>query len=57
MATDPIDELYGLPLEDFVAQRDALAKRLRADGDRDAAAAVKKLPKPTRAAWAAQARR
>ena len=52
MATDPIDELYGLPLEDFVAQRDALAKRLRADGDRDAAAEVKRLPKPTRAAWA-----
>jgi hypothetical protein len=52
MATDPIDELYGLPLEEFVAQRDALAKRLRADGDRDAAAGVKKLPKPTRAAWA-----
>ena len=52
MATDPIDELYGLPLEDFVAQRDALAKRLRGDGDRDAAAEVKRLPKPTRAAWA-----
>jgi hypothetical protein len=49
---DPIDELYGLPLEDFVPQRDALVKRLRGDGDREGAAAVKKLPKPTRAAWA-----
>jgi len=49
---DPIDELYGLPLEAFVGARDALAKELRAGGDRDGAAAVKKLPKPTRAAWA-----
>jgi hypothetical protein len=52
VADDPIDRLYGLPLEDFVAERDALAKQLRADGDRDGAAAVKKLPKPTRPAWA-----
>jgi hypothetical protein len=49
---DPIARLYGLDLEDFVGERDALAKRLRADGDRDGAAAVKKLAKPTRAAWA-----
>ncbi|HWI72891.1 MAG TPA: hypothetical protein VNT55_13135, partial [Baekduia sp.] len=52
MAEDPIDRLYGVALEDFVGERDALAKRLRADGDRDGAAAVKKLAKPTRAAWA-----
>jgi hypothetical protein len=53
MATaDPTDELYGLDLEDFVRERDALAKRLRDQGDKDAAAAVRKLPKPTRAAWA-----
>jgi hypothetical protein len=49
---DPIDALYGADLEDFVGERDALAKRLRADGDKEGAAAVKKLPKPTRAAWA-----
>src|SRR4051794_38976806 len=49
---DPVDALYAGDLEDFVAARDALAKALRADGDRDGAAAVKKLPKPTRAAWA-----
>ncbi|MEA2295345.1 MAG: hypothetical protein QOE86_2984 [Solirubrobacteraceae bacterium] len=49
---DPIARLYGLDLEDFVSERDALAKRLRADGDRDGAATVKKLAKPTRAAWA-----
>jgi hypothetical protein len=49
---DPIDRLYGLPLEEFVAARDALAKELRAGGDRERAAEVKKLGKPTRAAWA-----
>lgn len=49
---DPAEDLYGAPLEEFVARRDALAKELRASGDRDGAAAVKKLPKPTRAAWA-----
>jgi hypothetical protein len=52
MAEDPIDRLYGVALEEFVAERDALARQLRADGDRDGAAAVKKLAKPTRAAWA-----
>jgi hypothetical protein len=52
MADDPIDRLYGLDLEEFVGARDALAKQLRADGDRDSAAAVKQLTKPTRAAWA-----
>jgi hypothetical protein len=47
-----IDHLYGLPLDEFVPQRDAAAKRLRADGERDAAAAVKALRKPTAGAWA-----
>ena len=52
MADDPVAHLYGLDLEEFVGARDALAKELRAGGDRDGAAAVKKLAKPTRAAWA-----
>jgi hypothetical protein len=52
MADDPAAHLYGLDLEEFVPARDALAKELRASGDRDGAAAVKKLAKPTRAAWA-----
>lgn len=52
MADDPATHLYGLDLEEFIGARDALAKELRAGGDRDGAAAVKKLPKPTRAAWA-----
>ncbi len=45
------DELYALPAEDFVAQRDARAKGLRADGDRDLARQVAALPRPTVAAW------
>ena len=49
---DAIDRLYGLPLEAFVGERDALAKELRAAGRRDEAAAVKALTKPTVAAWA-----
>jgi hypothetical protein len=48
-----VDRLYGLALEDFVAQRDALAKELRADGRREEAGAVKALAKPSVAAWAA----
>jgi hypothetical protein len=44
--------LYGLPLDRFTAERDALAKRLRADGDREAAAGVRKLRKPSVPAWA-----
>ena len=47
-----IDRLYALPREEFTPQRDELAKRLREEGDRDGAAAVKALRKPTIAAWA-----
>src|SRR3954454_13067833 len=50
---DAVDRLYGLPREDFIGERDALAKELRAGGRRDEATAVKALPKPTVAAWAA----
>ena len=50
---DAVDRLYGLPREEFVVERDALAKQLRADGRRDEAAAIKALAKPTVAAWAA----
>lgn len=48
---DPHD-LYGLPLERFTQERNALAKRLRQEGDREEAARVAKLPKPSVAAWA-----
>jgi hypothetical protein len=49
---DPADELYDLAPEDFVRGRDELVRRLRADGDRDAAATVKALRRPSAGAWA-----
>lgn len=52
MAAEPGDELFDLPPDEFVAARDALAKRLKADGDKDASSAVKVLRRPTVAAWA-----
>jgi hypothetical protein len=45
-------DLYGLPLEEFVPARTELERRLRKEGDRERAAAVKKLTKPSVAAWA-----
>src|SRR5687768_27610 len=47
-----IDHLYGVPLDEFVQGRNELAKRLTKEGDRDAAARVKGLRKPTVGAWA-----
>jgi len=52
---DPVEALYAAPPEGFVAARDALARALRAAGDRDGAARVRALRKPTRAAWALNA--
>ena len=56
---DPVEDaagrLYGLPLEDFTRERDATARELRKAKEREAAAVVAKLPKPTQAAWAANA--
>ncbi|WP_051222538.1 hypothetical protein [Conexibacter woesei] len=49
---DAIDALYAGAFEDFVPARDALVKELRAARQRDEAAAVRKLAKPSRAAWA-----
>ena len=51
MASDPSD-LYGLPLERFTAERNALARHLRREGRRDQAAEVAKLRRPSVAAWA-----
>jgi hypothetical protein len=48
---DPND-LYGLPLERFTQERNALAKALRQDGQRDLAANVSRLRKPSVTAWA-----
>jgi hypothetical protein len=49
----PGDELYDLPLDQFIAARDALASRLKASGDAAAAAEIKKRRKPSVPAWAA----
>jgi hypothetical protein len=46
------DELYGLALEQFIPERGALAKALRAEKRREEAAAVAALRKPSVAAWA-----
>lgn len=45
-------ELYAGRLDDFTARRDALAKQMRAEGDRDRATSVKAIRKPSRSAWA-----
>ena len=46
------DELFGLAPEEFVAARDDLARRLRREGDSEAAAMVKALRRPPLSAWA-----
>jgi hypothetical protein len=49
------DRLYSLPLDEFTSERDAAAKALRREKERDAAAEVGKLPKPSAGAWAVNA--
>jgi hypothetical protein len=46
------DELFGLPPEEFVAARDELARRLRREGEAEAAKRVKALRRPPLSAWA-----
>jgi hypothetical protein len=47
-----VDELYGLPLDRFTPERNALARELRNAGEREQAADVAALRKPSVAAWA-----
>jgi hypothetical protein len=47
-----VDDLFGLPPDEFTAARDARSKRLKAEGDKAGAAEVKALRRPTVAAWA-----
>jgi hypothetical protein len=47
-----VDELYGLPFDEFVPARNALVRELRKAGKRDEAAEVSALRKPSVAAWA-----
>jgi len=46
------DGLYALPLDEFVAARNDLAKRLKQGGDKEGASEVAALRKPTLVAWA-----
>jgi hypothetical protein len=48
---EELDRLYALPLNEFTAARDEIAKRLRGEGERDLADEVKQLRKPTVAVW------
>jgi hypothetical protein len=45
------ERLYGLPLDEFTAARDARARELRQNGQREKAAEVAALRKPVLAAW------
>ena len=47
-----IDRLYQLPLEEFTAGRNALARRLKSEGDNEAAEQVAALAKPSVPVWA-----
>ncbi len=47
-----VDALYAADPDGFVEARQALVKRLKADGEKEQAAQVAKLRRPTAAAWA-----
>ena len=47
-----LDDLYGVPLDRFVPERATLVRALRSAGEREKAAAVAALRKPSVAAWA-----
>jgi hypothetical protein len=48
---EELDGLYALEPGEFIAERDRLARELRAAGEREQAEQVKSLRKPTVAAW------
>src|SRR4030095_3342210 len=49
---DEIDELFKLPLAEFIGARNALATRLKKSGQANDANLVKTLAKPSVSAWA-----
>lgn len=51
-ADDRVKHLYSVPIERFVAERDAISRDLKAEGRTAEAAAVHALRRPTVAAWA-----
>lgn len=48
---DELRRLYTLPLGEFTAERNALAKKLQKSGEKEAADEVKSLAKPSVSAW------
>lgn len=50
---DVAEELYGLPLRDFVRVRTVRSRAARRDGDAQAADSISAMPKPDEAAWMA----
>ena len=46
-----VDELYGLPATEFTAERDRKAAEARAAGDKETAASIKALKRPSTSAW------
>jgi hypothetical protein len=48
---DAIDELFGVDLDKFVAERARLVKKLKDDGEKEDAALLAKVRKPTVFAW------
>jgi hypothetical protein len=46
-----VDELYGLPPAGFIAARDERARQAKNAGQREDAAAIRKLARPTTSAW------
>jgi hypothetical protein len=50
--SDPVDELYGLPLEEFTEARNKLVRHLQDRGDKESAKQVRSLRKPSLGAWA-----
>ncbi len=47
-----VDDLYGLPLDRFVDERASLVRELRSGGEREQAAVIAAVRKPSVAAWA-----
>ncbi len=47
-----LDRLYAAPLEEFIKERDAIARAAKEAGDAESATRIKKLTKPSVAAWA-----
>jgi hypothetical protein len=52
MVSVELDDLYGVPMDRFVPERAALVRALRSAGEREQAASVAALRKPSVAAWA-----